>query len=85
MPSYRMSYSIEGQRERKHVVWMPKPGHMDLPSFAAWVMEQEFPGKPYGNKHGMEAVLREHGITDIRSPDLTSSWVKLPDDIKLPD
>lgn len=84
MPIYRMSYSIEGQDERKQVVWTPEPDHMNLPSFAAWVMEQEFPGKQYRSKHGMEAVLREHGITDIRSPDLTSSWVKLPDDIQLP-
>jgi hypothetical protein len=80
MPSYRMSYSIDGQSERKQVLWSPNPGHMDLPSFAAWVMEQEFPGKHPGTKDGMESVLREHGITDIRSPDLTSAWTKLPEE-----
>jgi hypothetical protein len=85
MPSYRMSYSIEGQRERRQVMWTPELGHIDLPSFAAWVMEREFTGQHYGAKYGTEAVLRKHGITDIRSPDLTSGFPKLPEDIKMSD
>ena len=76
MPTCRMSYSIKGQKEREQVEWTPEPGHFDMPSFARWVMNRHFPGKPYSDSKGMEAVLRAHGITDIRSPDVTHQWVQ---------
>lgn len=69
MPTYRVSYSING--ERKGIEWTPEQGHCDVPTLAKWLMHQEFPNVRYRNGVGMEKVLRDHGITDIRSPDLT--------------
>ena len=72
METYRMSYKIEGQKERKTVEWPTELDDATMSTFAKWVMSQEFPGKSYRTDKGMEAVLKEHGITEIRSPDLTS-------------
>jgi hypothetical protein len=70
MPTYRVSYSINGARNE--IQWTPERGHCDAPSLAKWLMQQEFPNVPYRGGVGMEKVLRDHGITDIRTLILTA-------------
>ena len=71
MSTYRISYRIEGQKEREQVEWRPAPNYFNMEAFTMG-NESPFPRLLYSDTQGMEAVLCAHGITDIRSPDVTS-------------
>jgi hypothetical protein len=66
MPTHRIHYRISGQK--KEVLWQPLSDEVDMFDLARWLMSQEFPKQLYRIDKGMQAVLREYGFTDIRSP-----------------
>ena len=68
MPTFRISYRVEGQDDRRELIWTAEPSEADMEALARWIMRREFPKKLYRIDIGMEAVLRKHGVTDIRSP-----------------
>jgi hypothetical protein len=68
MPTYRISYCIKGQSQRKEFIWTAEPKDSNLTSLGVWIMRKEFPGLLYRIDIGMEEVLRKHGITEIRTP-----------------
>jgi hypothetical protein len=65
MPTYRISYRIFGKRQ--DALWTCERDEVDMSSLARWLMSREFPGRLYRVDKGMQIVLRDHGITDIRS------------------
>jgi len=68
MPTYRISYRVAGQDERRELIWTAEPSEADMSTLARWIMKKEFPGKLYRVDKGMEEVLKNYGISDIRSP-----------------